>query len=213
MDDCMEGVKRCNNVQMSGIKPWGRGWLFMNEAFHPSTGSTGHTPERFFVYRTRSGRTLLASKPKPGAQLGMPGPKNTLREKVCQAVTYAEFASQQAIYQCRAAGTQSSAYHLAVGDYLSPPQILDVDIRGWVAGSGQEIRIRARDNFLVLSICLMIRDKDFVREAGEALQSETDSLLWTYITRTPVTREPGVRLSAFAFDLPGNVGEYHLELR
>ena len=93
------------------------------------------------------------------------------------------------------------------------PQILDIDVRGWIGGIGQEIRVKARDNFMVVSVRLVIRDSGIVWEEGEAAQSESDSLLWTYTTRTHVTREPGIRLSAFALDLPGNAGELQLELR
>ena len=71
----------------------------MNEAFHPSAGGAGRAsePNRFFVYKTRTGRTLLASKPQSGTRLGKQIPAMPLREKIRQAVTYAEFASDQAI--------------------------------------------------------------------------------------------------------------------
>ena len=66
---------------------------------------------------------------------------------------------------------------------------------------------------MVLRVHRVIRDSQFVWEAGEAEQSESNKLIWTYITRTPVEPEQGLWLEAHAYDLPGNIGEYRLELR
>jgi hypothetical protein len=170
-------------------------------------------PGTFVQYKTQSGRTLFARKPAFGSERGANGSSGSLRETVRKAVTYAEFASGQAIYQSRAAGIPLSAYNLAVADYLGKPQIMDIEIRGWTGGIGQTIRVVAKDNFIVLRVHLVIRDSQFVWEAGEAEQSESNKLVWTYITRTPVEREPGLWLEACAYDLPGNTGEYRLELR
>ena len=170
-------------------------------------------PGKFVLYKTQSGRTLFARKPAFSSERDANGSLGSLRETVRQAVTYAEFASDQAIYQSRSVGSLISAYNLAVADYLGKPQIMDIEIRGWTGGMGQAIRILAKDNFMVLRVHLVIRDSQFVWEAGEAEQSESNKLVWTYTTRTPVEREPGLRLEAYAYDLPGNIGEYRLELR
>ena len=166
-------------------------------------------PGTFVQYKTQSGRTLFARKPTVSSERGA----NALRETVRQAVTYAEFASGQSIYQSRAVGSLQSAYNLAVADYLGKPQIMDIEIHGWTGGVGQTIRLLAKDNFMVLRVHLVIRDSQFVWEAGETEQSESNKLIWTYITRTPVERKPGLWLEACAYDLPGNTGEYRLELR
>ncbi|HEX5837430.1 MAG TPA: hypothetical protein VFY26_06340 [Anaerolineales bacterium] len=170
-------------------------------------------PGRFVLYKTQSGRTLFARKPGFSSEQGTNGSSASQRETVRNAVTYAEFASGQAIYQSRAVGSPISAYNLAVADYLGKPQIMDIEIRGWTGGIGQTIRLLAKDNFMVLRVHLVIRDSQFVWEAGEAEQSESNKLIWTYITRAPVEREPGLWLEAYAYDLPGNIGEYRLELR
>jgi hypothetical protein len=187
----------------------------MNETRGQSPGwQRGFFPrEKRVAFKTRSGHTLLASRPPLHSDREIPTAKETLQESVRQAVTYAEFASTETIYQCKALGTTFSAYHLAVEDFLEKPQVLDIDIRRWMGGIGQEIQIKARDDFMVLSVRLVIRDHEMIWETGEATQSESNSLLWTYITRTPVAREPGLWIDAYACDLPGNVGEYHLELR
>lgn len=186
----------------------------MSDTFSPYPGGIKYPrrPEKLVICTTRSGKTLITNKPIPELKRETGFPKS-MQEAVRRAVTYAEYAWDQPVYEYRAVGTPLSAYNLAVADYLGRPQVLDIDVRGWTGGIGQEIRIRAKDNFMVLSVRLAICGTEFLWEEGEATQSESDNLLWIYTTTTPVTREPGLRLEAFAYDLPGNVGELHIQLR
>jgi hypothetical protein len=179
----------------------------MNKNFGTLPGRT----DNYFVYKTRSGKNLIAREPmidtNPRRQ------KLSLQDDIRRAVTYAEFAWDQPIYQCKAVGSSNSAYNLAVADALGKPQILDIDLHGWTRKIGQTILVTAKDNFLVLSVRLVIRDGAAVIEEGEAEQSELDGLLWRYALQTTVERRPGLFLDAYASDLPGNVGKYTIELR
>lgn len=167
--------------------------------------------ETFLVYKTRSGKNLITRKPNMNLNQG--DRNKSMQEEVRQAVTYAEFAWEQPIYQCKAVGTLNSAYNLAVADALGKPQVLDIDIQGWTRMAGQTILIEAKDNFLVLSVHLVIRDGDTILEEGQAEQSELDGLIWRYTLQTAVERKPGLTLDAYAYDLPGNVGKLSIELR
>jgi len=166
--------------------------------------------ESFILYKTRSGKNLVARKPV--SEPNQAGQKISMQEEVRQAVNYAEFAWDQPIYQSKAVGTSNSAYNLAVADALGKPQILDVDIHEWTRKIGQTILIEAKDNFMVLSVRLVIREGETILEDGEAEQSEMDGLVWRYTLKTPVERKPGITLDAYAYDLPGNVGKYSIEL-
>jgi hypothetical protein len=185
----------------------------MNENFGANSGeiSQPNPARKAFVYKTQSGKNLVTRKPTSDPQPG--GPKKSIQEEVRQAVTYAEFASDQPIYQCKAVGTLNSAYNLAVADFMGKPQVLDIDIHGWTGKAGQIILIKATDNFLVLSVRLVIREGQTILNDGEARQSELDSLIWRYKLQTPLERKPGLVLDAYAYDLPGNVGKYSIELR
>ena len=130
-----------------------------------------------------------------------------MQEEVRQAVTYAEFASDQPIYQCRAVGSLNSAYNLAVADFMGKPQVKALDIHS------RNVLIQAEDNFLVLSVRLVVREGETILEEGEAEQSELDSLIWRYKLQAPLERRPGLSVDAYAYDLPGNVGKYSIELR
>ncbi len=174
-------------------------------------GTIPNRAEKYFVYRTRSGRNLIAQK--PGLDLGCSGQKRSMQEEVRRAVTYAEFACEEPIYQCKAVGTPNSAFNLAVADALGRPQVLDIDIHGWNRKAGQTILVKARDNFLVLSVHLVIRRGESIIEQGDAEQSELDGLIWRYTLQTPVERKPGLTIEAVACDLPGNEEKYTIELR
>ncbi len=136
-------------------------------------------------------------------------------EAIRLASTYASFAQNETLYAHKAIGTSLSAYSVAMADYFGKPQVLGIDISSWTGEIGQRILIRARDNITVLRVRVMIRensDSESALDAGEAVQSKTDGLLWTYTTTTRVPQTPGTRLDIFAYDLPGNMSTSYLEL-
>ena len=114
-----------------------------------------------------------------------------------------------------AAGTAAAAYNLAVADYFGKPEILDIDISRWTGQASQQIYIRAKDNFMVVRVRLVIRpngqDYDAL-DGGEAVQSGTDGLLWVFTTTAPIDIVPEMQLDAYAYDLPGNLGKDTLVL-
>jgi hypothetical protein len=185
----------------------------MNENFGTFPGGVKrpHPAARSFIYKTRSGKNVIARKPVMDTSHG--GPKKSVQEEVRQAVTYAEFACDQALYQSRAVGSSNTAYNLAVADALGKPQVLHIDINSLTGKAEQAILIKAKDNFMVLSVRLVIREGDNILEEGEAEQLQSDGLIWKYTLKTPVERKTGLSLDAYAFDLPGNVGKYSIEVK
>lgn len=137
------------------------------------------------------------------------------QERFLEATNYATFARNQPIYMNKSVGTLLSSYNWAVADYFGIPEVLEVDLTQWTRSNGQTLLIKARDNVMVLSVRVVVWDgtnSENSLEEGEADQSETDALLWTYTVQSPVRRRSGTRLDVFAMDLPGNVGGYSLEL-
>jgi hypothetical protein len=190
----------------------------MNEPSGQTSGEIKNPPwqERFVVHTTRSGKTLIASKPSSEQYRVFTNSHKSVEEEIRSAATYAEFASDVEIYKYTGMLTSRNAYQVAMADYLGKPKILAIDPSQWTGGIGQPIHIKAKDDFCVLFVRLMIREnkKDGLSlEDGVAVQSETDDLLWTYTTTRQVTKKRGLRLYAFAFDLPGNVGGSCLEIK
>jgi hypothetical protein len=54
---------------------------------------------------------------------------------------------------------------------------------GWTGQMGPTFRVKARDNFMVARVAVVIRDTEgCVLEAGEAIQSKVDGSWWHYTT-------------------------------
>lgn len=142
--------------------------------------------------------------------------QSTRHAAMRSASTYANFAQDQALYHERALGTPLTPYSVALQDYFGKPQVLNIDVSRWSGEIGQVIRIRARDNLMVLSVHVVIRQHEgsqVALEEGEAEQSDTDRLLWTYTTTTRVPQRLGTRVDVSAYDLPGNRARKFLQLK
>jgi len=172
--------------------------------------------EKYVVCTTQSGKTLIASKPSADPYRVFINSHTSVQEEIRGAATYAEFSSDLEIYKYTASLTSLSAYQVAVADYLGKPKILAIDSSQWTGEVGQPIHIRAKDNFSVLFVGLLIQENKKngnIFEDGEAVRSETDDVLWTYTTTRRITKKRGLYLFAFAIDLPGNVGGSRLEIK
>ena len=58
----------------------------------------------------------------------------------------------------------------------------------------------------VTHVTVVIHNNGTILEQGEAVCSETDDSLWTYVTTTQVTPAQGILLDANAYDMPGHFG-------
>jgi hypothetical protein len=99
-----------------------------------------------------------------------------------------------------------------VADWFGKPQILQLDANGWNGEMGRTIRIKAQDDTMVTRVEVVIHKDGTILERGEAVPSETDGLMWTYVTTTQVTPAAGILLEAKAYDLPGNCGSASISL-
>jgi hypothetical protein len=170
-------------------------------------GLTGSVGDQFVIRQTRSGRTIIANKPRFDENRVFTEPQKAQQEAFRQATSYAKFAKNQPLYVNKAKGTNITAYNLAVADWFGQPEVLDIDVNGWTGQIGETIRVKAQDNLQVTKVRMAISDGNgTVYEEGEAVQSELDGLVWTYTTTTVVPMTPAPRLDASAQDLPGNVG-------
>lgn len=121
------------------------------------------------------------------------------------AAMYAHFAKTQDVYVDQECATGVSAYTIAVADWFGAPKVMELNLDGWTGQIGQLIRVKARDNVMVASVTVVIRDsqKNFL-EMGEAVPSEPGSPWWHYTTQSFVRMDPFPVVAAIAQDLPGN---------
>jgi hypothetical protein len=168
-------------------------------------GLTGSLGEQFVIRKTRSGQTIIANKPTFDANRVFNEEQLAHQEAFRQATIYAKAAKDQPIYVNKAQGTAQTAYNVAVADWFRHPQVIEIDARSWNGGIGQLIHIKAIDDMQVKRVTVTIRDESLtLLEEGEAVQSPTDGLIWTYTTQTAISFASAPQITATAEDLPGH---------
>ena len=117
----------------------------------------------------------------------------------------------KALYATRITKRCTSAYTVAVQDYLNAPEITVLDASAYQGGVGDVIRVRATDDFGVVSVYVRLLAPDgSLREAGPAsLQATGD---WLYQATQPTSLGQGTVAEAKAYDRPGNVATERLVL-
>jgi hypothetical protein len=175
-------------------------------------GLTGSVGDQFVIRKTRSGRTIIANKPVFDENREFTEAQLAQQGAFKKATGYAKTAKTQPVYVELAKGTDATAYNLAMADWFGQPEVLELNTGGWTGGIGHTIRIQAQDDTKVTSVSVVIHSNGDILEQGEAVPSEMDSLLWTYVTTTDVRGTPGLQLDANAYDLPGNFGATSISL-
>ena len=171
-------------------------------------GLTGSLGDQFVIRQTRSGKTIIANKPVFPMDREYTETQKAQQKAFQQATTYAKFAKTQPVYVKKAKGTSVTPYNLAIADWFSGPEVLEIDAKDWNGQTGQTIRVKAQDNFQVANVHILIEDADGnTFEQGEAVQSDTDGLWWVYTSQAQVPLSPAPRVVVTAYDLPHNSDE------
>ena len=186
----------------------------MAEAFNNLfvRGLTGAVGDQFVIRRTRSGKTIIANKPRFDKNREFSPSQKAHQNAFRQAARYAKAARTLPLYIERAKAANSTSYNMAVADWFGKPEILALDASGWTGAIGQTIRIKAQDDTKVTRVTVVIHNNGAILEQGEAVPSGTDGSLWTYVTTTQVTPAQGILLDANAYDLPGNFGSWSVPM-
>jgi hypothetical protein len=159
------------------------------------------------IYKRFEGRTISVPKPDPFA--GPPSAAQVAqRERWKEGASYARavFADpvRKKVYAdvAKAAGRQT-VFAITMGDFMSFPKVLDIDLSGYAGAMGNEIKINAVDDFEVVAVDVTIRDAlGNVVEDGPATKGDTR---WIYVAQSPAPGGP-LTIEAKAFDRPGHPG-------
>ena len=160
-----------------------------------------------WVYRRLDGQMIVARRPLPVERT--PSPAQALHhERFRRASLYAQAVFRdpvrKAVYAAKAKALgKSTVRGLAVGDYLNPPTITELDISGYQGHVGNLIKVSARDDFGVTEVKVTIRDAvtGALVEQGAAVIGETS---WEYHATIEAPRDKDLVIEAEAFDRPGN---------
>ena len=120
-------------------------------------GLTGSVGDQFVIRKTRSGKTIIANKPRFDDNRKFTEKQKTHQDAFREATTYARFAQEQPVYIEMAKGTGSTAYNLAISDWFGAPKVLEINVDDWTGEIGQTIRVKARDKVMVARVTVVIR--------------------------------------------------------
>lgn len=165
----------------------------------------------------RIGKTLVVKTLADGSQViaSTPGKRKKNSEKQAKHLNRFEDAKFYANrigkkpelrerYERRAKGTKWNWHNLAVGDLMNPPEITNIHMEHYDGEPGEIIRIRASDDFKVVSVNVTITAADGeVIEKGEA-QPRGKKGLWRFFTTIRNPRPQGTVIKVTAYDLPKN---------
>lgn len=161
------------------------------------------------VFRRWRGRILMSNRPKPRASLSekQQVTVNRFKEATQYAVKQMKDPASKAEY---AAGTnfdKHSAYLVALCDFLNAPKVHYIKFSEYRGATGEWITIKARDDFRVVRVKVVIVDADgVVLEQGDAAPSFRKPFIWKYQASVANPQVNGTVIKVTAFDKPGNSG-------
>ncbi|WP_304068214.1 hypothetical protein [Pedobacter glucosidilyticus] len=172
-----------------------------NDLVMGSSGKIG----KMLVFRQVAGKTIVA---KRGIRTA-PFTENqeAIKERFKEATLYAKAVTNDPIskqwYEALVKPGQS-AYNLALADFCKSPTIKKITLTAYNGQIGNEILIRAVDNFSVETVQIELVDTNGNNiETGVALLQE-NGLDWMYTVTANNPTLLGTTIRVTATDLPGN---------
>jgi hypothetical protein len=186
-----------------------------NVLTHGLSGKVGD----LIVFRSRFGKTIVASKPKE--RTGEPTEaQQAVQSKFQEAVLYAKGAIKNPEtatgYQQESekSGKEGkTAYNIAVADFFQAPDIKTVDLEKYSGKAGDTITIEVTDDFKVKSVTVAILNADGTEvEHADAKQDANDTRKWVFTAKAANASLDGDKIIIRASDIPGNVTEKETSL-
>ena len=160
------------------------------------------------VYRKQRGELVMSNRPTRRTVLT---PNQELaKSKFMRAVRYAKKQVADPVtkaeYQPGPNSRYVSAYAAAVADYLKAPQINSVITSGYQGVIGNEIVVRATDNFKVVSVHVMVSKADgSVIEQGDAVLNVASIDEFIFKATVANAQVAGTKVLVTVRDKPGNL--------
>ena len=134
------------------------------------------------------------------------------RERFRQAALYGKMvmadAETKAIYEEAARAKGQPVFSLTVADFFRAPSVDEVDLAGYVGQVGDEIVVRASDDFDVEGVSVSLTDGEGnAIESGEAVETPAESGRWVYAATVAVGTGTTVRIEVTATDRLGGEGQ------
>ncbi len=160
------------------------------------------------VYREHRGKLIMSNRPKTSGIL-TPNQKQA-KSRFLRAVKYAKKQIADPVakkeYTPSPDSRFTSAYSMAVADYLTPPVIASVDMSHYAGAAGDKILIKASDDFKVTSVNVSILKADgTLIEQGDAVLLADAIDDYEYAATVAFPKAAGTKVIVAVRDKPGNV--------
>ncbi|CAN5396416.1 hypothetical protein BH09BAC3_BH09BAC3_38080 [soil metagenome] len=117
------------------------------------------------------------------------------------------------LYSKKISARFPSAHTVAVSDYLEAPKVHYINLKSHTGAVGDKIRIKATDNFGVVSVDVIISDANGVElEKGKAVRYARKPVMWIYMLTKANPVLAGTVIQAIAWDRPGHKGEMEVKV-
>lgn len=169
-------------------------------------GVSGKLGDNIVIRQSARG-IVMANKPKKSKKLSES--QLAIRDRFSEAAFYAreqmKRAEAAAMYKSAVTPKLNSAYLVAMADYLSVPRVTAFNTSGYRGAIGDLIKVRASDDFRVMSVSLIIQSASGEElERGEAVFTTGVILDWNYTTKVANPSLAGTIVTVIVTDLPGN---------
>ncbi|MET0461636.1 MAG: hypothetical protein ABW007_00725 [Chitinophagaceae bacterium] len=179
-----------------------------NVVMHGASGVVGGLVQ----FSQRNGQTIIGKRRKKTTTAS--DDQLEIRRKFKKATVYAlaslEVPERLALYEGKTS-LGISAFNVAIKDYFTAPEIVEIINTNYNGAAGGRIDILATDDVSVRSLSVSIYTaQGTLVESGAAVKTEEG--FWYYTTTAISPLLEGTRVVATAMDLPGNTASAELVL-
>jgi hypothetical protein len=159
------------------------------------------------VYRKVRGQMLMCNRPTKRNVLTPH--QEAVKSRFKDAVQYAKgqiaTPATKAEYAAGITEKLTSAYAVAVTDYLKAPEIKFIDVAAYKGVIGNKISIKAVDDFKVASVTVEIKTSaGVVIESGAAVLDAGQTIQYSYAVTKANAAFAGSKVTVTVKDKPGN---------
>lgn len=134
------------------------------------------------------------------------------QDRFRQAVLYGRLVmadpQKKALYEKASKASGKPLFSLTIADFFNAPVVDEVDLSAYSGAAGDQIVVRAHDDFQVTHLRVNVSDASGVGiESGEAEETPAKSGRWVYTATTAVPAGTNVRIAVTVSDQPGGTGE------
>ena len=160
------------------------------------------------VVRKSRGKFTLSNKPDMTA-LEPSQAQAAQRQAFGRGVGYGKMVMEDpallAFYESLAEQKDKPAFALAVGDFLTPPTMDDLDLSQYKGRAGDQILINTYDDTGAVTVNVeLTRNDGTLIERGQAVEAGMGTGYWMYTATVPVATGTDIFIEVEAFDRPGN---------